>query len=1022
MTDTPRRTRFMDKVRNHAEPAASAQALPVQYLRYRLEPCTTSSLLSLADLQLSVMIAGIDPRSQAYKEEPFPIQPYQLTAPPRFMQGEDSNLLHELVDLDAAWVQASSRRGVPSGDFFRRLLNTGRVYWEEHEQPLCCNNEQVDIRPYWRCDDSGLQSLQVQGRGIQCFVDAQPLLAVHSSGKHCTAVKQSLQGDALRFIQQRPLISAQESATYVEQQREVLQAAQLPLPKSFVLNSVESDIPQPCLKLSSELLSSAQRQPLDVITLSFIYPGKAESVPHPWTGEEQPVVLATQYSEDGVYEVVSNPIAEQAQRLVLQQHFPRLKYVARQQGFVLDGEESTQANSLHWQDIVLTQLPRLKELGWRIVVADGFRYHYARVDAWYGQSQIAKEAEDWLGVDIGVEVDGERINLLPVLADYLQRENSPLALPILQAMEKHELVSLLLSGGRIVALEAGRLYQLVLVFTELLGKAKWQADQSLKIPQAQAVRLAQLDMQIGIENDLSDIPAFTWLNEAVYPDALQRLWNPPALSAPEDFNAQLRDYQLHGLAWMQSLSHLNMGGILADDMGLGKTIQTLAHLSLEKQQGRLAQGALIVVPTSLLFNWARECRQFSPQLSCQVLHGTARHDYFSKSADIYVTSYALVLRDNEHWQQKPLSYVILDEAQNIKNPRSQATRAIKNLNPQRRLCLSGTPLENHLGELWSLFDFAMPGFLGNEAEFKREFRKPIEQQQDEHRQAALLARISPYMLRRTKNEVAKELPPKTEQLCTIAMGEVQRDCYDMVRTMAHQNMQEILKQQGVSESRINMLDALLKLRQACCDPRLLPAHYHMPEPEKHSAKLQFLMEMLRELVQEGRKIIVFSQFTGMLDIMVQQAQAEGISYSLLTGQTRQREQEIDRFQEGDNSVFFISLKAGGVGLNLTAADTVIHYDPWWNPAAEQQATDRAYRIGQDKPVFVYKLIAENTVEEKIQQLQQRKQALSNSVYSVAEHRSEMRADSELEGRSRAGISEQEILALLAGDDLEVDAI
>ena len=1021
MTDTPRRSRFMHKVRSHTEQASAAQALPVQHLRYRLEPCTTASLLPLADLQLSVMIAGVELRSQAYREEAFAVQPYQLTAPPRFMQGEDSNLLRELIDLDAGWAQASSRRGVPEGDFFQRLLNTGRLYWEEQEQPLSVNDVPVALSCDWRCDDSGLQALQVQGEGVQCCVDAQPLLAIHSGAKQCSPVSHSWGAEAVALIAQRPQVSPQASATYVKQHRQALLAAQLPLPQVFALQRVANHIPQPCLELSSELLSTAQRQPLDVITLSFLYPGQTAEVPHPWTGQEQSMVLATQYSAGGVFEVSSNPIAEQAQRLVLQQHFPRLKYVARQQGFILEGVEGTQDSRLLWQDIVLTQLPRLKKLGWRIVVAEGFRYHYARVDAWYGQAQVAAEAEDWLGVDIGIQVEGERINLLPVLADYLQRDNSPLALPVLQAMEKHELVSLLLSDGRIVALEAGRLRQLVLVFTELLGKAKWQADHALKIPQAQALRLAQLDMQIGVQGDLGDVPTFTWLNDAVYPDALQRLWNPPAVAAPEHFNAQLRDYQLHALAWMQSLSRHNVGGILADDMGLGKTIQTLAHLSLEKQQGRLDQSALIVVPTSLLFNWARECKQFATQLSCQVLHGATRHGLFTQPADVYITSYALVLRDSDHWQQKTLDYVILDEAQNIKNSRSQITRGIKQLNPRRRLCLSGTPLENHLGELWSLFDFVMPGFLGNEAEFKREFRKPIEQQNDEHRQAALLARISPYILRRTKNEVAKELPPKTEQLCRIAMDEVQRDCYDMVRTMAHKNMQEILKQQGAAQSRINMLDALLKLRQACCDPRLLPAHYHIPEPDKHSAKLQFLMQMLRELVQEGRKIIVFSQFTGMLDIMLQQARSEGISYSLLTGKTRQREQAIDAFQEGDNSVFFISLKAGGVGLNLTAADTVIHYDPWWNPAAEQQATDRAYRIGQDKPVFVYKLIAENTIEEKIQQLQQRKQALSKRVYSVAEHRSEMRTD-DADRLSGTGISEQEILALLAGDDTEVNAI
>ncbi|MGH8307444.1 MAG: DEAD/DEAH box helicase, partial [Gammaproteobacteria bacterium] len=345
---------------------------------------------------------------------------------------------------------------------------------------------------------------------------------------------------------------------------------------------------------------------------------------------------------------------------------------------------------------------------------------------------------------------------------------------------------------------------------------------------------------------------------------------------------------------------------------------------------------------------------------------------------IVLTTYALLPRDAKVLAAQEYRAVILDEAQAIKNPKAKAAQIVRGLKARQRLCLTGTPMENHLGELWSLFHFLMPGFLGDERHFKRLYRTPIEKHGDTERQAALARRIAPFMLRRTKEQVAAELPPKTEILRTVELESAQRDLYESIRLAMHEKVRQEIEKKGFARSQIVILDALLKLRQVCCDPRLLKLT--SAKKVKQSAKLALLMDMLPDLIEEGRRILLFSQFTSMLALIEPELAARELPYVLLTGDTRDRATPIDRFQSGHVPLFLISLKAGGTGLNLTAADTVIHYDPWWNPAVERQATDRAHRIGQDKNVFVYKLITQGTVEEKITELQARKQALADGLF------------------------------------------
>jgi len=466
-----------------------------------------------------------------------------------------------------------------------------------------------------------------------------------------------------------------------------------------------------------------------------------------------------------------------------------------------------------------------------------------------------------------------------------------------------------------------------------------------------------------------------------------------ALPAP-GFTAKLRTYQQLGLNWLQFLRRYGLAGILADDMGLGKTVQTLAHLHLEKTSGRADRPSLVVLPTSLIANWCSEAQQFAPDLKVLALQGPERAVRFAEmaQADLVLTTYPLLVRDQEALLAQEYHLLVLDEAQFVKNPKAQSHRVARQLKARHRLSLTGTPMENHLGELWAQYNFLLPGLLGDVRRFAANFRTPIEKLGDQERRQELAERVRPFLLRRIKEEVLSELPPKTEIVRWVELAGNQRDLYESLRLAYDRKLRQVLVARGLAQSQIMILDALLKLRQTCCDPRLVK----LPGQQQRiheSAKLDLLMEMLEELLEEGRSILLFSQFTSMLALIEEDLERRAIPYVKLTGQTKQRETPILRFQRGEVKLFLISLKAGGTGLNLTAADTVIHYDPWWNPAVEEQATARAHRIGQDKPVFVYKLMTQGTVEEKILALQERKRDLSgNLLAGVGTHQNLITAE------------------------------
>jgi SNF2 family DNA or RNA helicase len=455
------------------------------------------------------------------------------------------------------------------------------------------------------------------------------------------------------------------------------------------------------------------------------------------------------------------------------------------------------------------------------------------------------------------------------------------------------------------------------------------------------------------------------------------------LSLPATFKGELRPYQAKGVAWLQLLRRTGFGGVLADDMGLGKTIQILAHLAIERNRGRSSGPVLVVAPTSVVPNWRAECARFLPRLRVLTLTGADRAERFDAilDSDLVLTTYALLHRDAGRLLAHEWHLVVLDEAQAIKNPNSKGAQIAGGLRARQRIALTGTPMENHLDELWSIFSFAVPGLLGGRTAFGRVFRTPIEKRGDAERRSVLASRLRPFLLRRTKDAVAPDLPEKTEIVQRIELEGGQRDLYETIRLAMHAKVRAELSRRSLARSRIVVLDALLKLRQVCCDPRLvkLPAARNVRE----SRKLDALFEMLPELLEEGRRVLLFSQFTSMLDLIKIEIAKHGIDFVEIRGDTADRVTPVQRFQAGEVPLFLISLKAGGTGLNLTAADTVIHYDPWWNPAVERQATDRAHRIGQHQPVFVYKLITAGTVEERILDMQQRKGELAAGIFDAS---------------------------------------
>jgi superfamily II DNA or RNA helicase len=972
--------RDMDRANGLQTPSAAQNDRPEQFL-YLLTLHGANS--PRAHLQIEVVISypkvnGGWAKPKAIKNPPYQGQPVYDRA---------TATDHEVLELIRAmpstqnyrYAYSFSASAVPQGQVgllaLQQAASTGRLHLDDGKgypgaviawgapQPLRWDWHEVTTlnspEPLWTL------RAKLAASGAKLCLNQPPLYLDAAQGLCGPVVAEGVPATQLDVLLKAPPLKAE--ALRKHQVELVQRLGSVPLPPVLEqLTALQGITPTACLHLSPNLPEAAPTNGMILAVLRFDYAGHSGW----WAGQGNAVMVE---NAQGRFLLHRDGVAELDAISCLMDFGLRAGDGGR---FTLPSNQSQQP-WLHWAD---NDYAVFKDAGFRITMDESLTDWITHADALDVKLQAQSEDEatsPWFDLSLGMEINGQRHNILPWLPDLIAAAaNSPLD-PDTGLPNIPPFVYLPSSLGKgFIRLPTDTLKPWMAALLELVGdRAHDFNGDNLKLSRLDAMRTTA---SLG--------EGAVWDGAQHLREMVQRLSGRselPQVPVPAGVQASLRPYQQQGLNWLQFLREYGLGGILADDMGLGKTLQTLAHIQVEKDAGRLTHPALIIAPVSLMGNWRKETERFCPGLRALVIHGKDRHDVAHTMADhdIVIAPYSLLQRDKERWLEAQWHIVVLDEAQNIKNATTHAAQVVGQLNTRHRLCLSGTPMENHLGEIWSLFHFLMPGFLGSQQRFKDVFRNPIEKLGDPERMDQLRARITPFMLRRTKKLVASELPPKVETVLRVELSGKQADLYETIRLGMEKTVREALNNKGLAKSQITILDALLKLRQVCCDPSLLklPA----AQKVKTSAKLEQLMELLPDMVAEGRRILLFSQFTTMLGLIEAQLKKHGLAWTKLTGQTQNREAVIEQFTSGAVPIFLISLKAGGVGLNLPQADTVIHYDPWWNPAAENQATDRAHRIGQTQTVFVYKLVAQGTIEERILALQERKAALADSMYQGA---------------------------------------
>ncbi|MCD8515952.1 MAG: DEAD/DEAH box helicase [Burkholderiaceae bacterium] len=923
---------------------------------------------------------------------------------------------------------------------FRLVLETGRAYWEQTDGQLlhlgkprhgqfvwrhCGEAQQLMIKAEAEHDAEHADQRDATEQWLKALPITPPWYMDPETGA-CGLLETEHTIEEIRWLASAPPVPAAQA----DQVLAAMSQANIKLPRpNPVAQQLITDIePTPVLTLGA-IKAREERYDLfrhyklpyqkheiaPMLRLSFDYDGHRIALDAPDT--------ITHHAADGQLQLIARDQISETK------HLETLMDYANGLGFHpvdfytddADMAEFEQSDLVLWPfngenplsemggghealDFIEDVAPILRDEGWQVIIDTSWPCRIYK-----GSSNIrggiTEQEDSWFSIGLHYEVDGQEFDLLPVLAKLVE------SIPEEVLHDETALQNLLDDRPFVARLKDGQYARLPL--EKLIPALRFIRDLHEQLHAAQAGAVRELvDALAGCGIPFTGGERLLALGSRLRQLLASNSASKTQPVIPETFHGHLRPYQTTGMAWMLALSDTGFGGILADDMGLGKTVQTLAFLATKRDQPQKSQQqspqtteqsqlpCLLVVPTSLVSNWVREAAQFVPDMKVLALQGLDRKNYFDQIErhDLVITTYPLLHRDSETLFAHEYDTVILDEAQYVKNPTSQVAKLIRQIPAKHRMALTGTPMENNLEELWCLFDWLIPGLLGSRKLFGEKFRKPIEKENNLARQVALSKRISPFVMRRTKDQVVTDLPPRTEIVESVELTGAQRALYETVRATMHERVRKALAQKGLASSKITVLDALLKLRQACCDPQLVK----LASAAKitTSAKRSRLMEILEELFAEGRRVLVFSQFVEMLNLIEVDVKARGWDYLKLTGQTQKRGELVNAFQSGDAPLFLISLKAGGVGLNLTAADTVILYDPWWNPAIERQAMDRVHRIGQDKPVFVHRLIAHGTVETKISQMQARKQALMDSVFDP-------------DSGNNMDMSEEEIMSLFA---------
>ncbi|MEO6834711.1 MAG: DEAD/DEAH box helicase [Candidatus Tumulicola sp.] len=847
-------------------------------------------------------------------------------------------------------------------------IETGRLHWKSGSNPPLKRNAIARGRLTWRTDPDGRQRPTLVDRPRAVFLPAKPVWYVDPATMEAGPVELGIAPELAAIAVSSPALTQRQAERSQIVWRRAVAPGGADAPASRTPAEFVDDDPIPVLRLDAARFAFAE--------LRFAYGGREVGAA----------------DRDDAFQVAAGPsqkiwprrrdAEDRARKRLIQAGFTPVEpdEAGNDPRLLRDAYRLGLEDDAGWARFVHVGLPRLRADGWRVEFGGSFGLEIVEPgDDW--DARFVENENHWFDLDLGITIQGERVALLPILVEAL-RERGRLGR---DARAEGEPLFARLPSGAYAVLPAERVNRLLATLVELFDTNGLTADG----------RLALTAAHVGVLDEIVRDGGIRWDGGIALRTLVERLNALPAgrtVTVPAEFQGTLRSYQHDGVAWLQMLREYGFGAVLADDMGLGKTVQLLAHAAIERAHDRLTAPILIVAPTSVVPNWRAEIARFTPHLRVLSLTGAERAERFEHIGDhdVVLTTYALLQRDADRLLPREWSLAVLDEAQAVKNPRSKGAQHVRRLRARQRIALTGTPIENHLDELWSIFAFAVPALLGERAAFARRFRTPIEKRNDLARRKALALRVRPFLLRRTKEAVEADLPPKSEIVARVELDGAQRDLYETIRLAMHKRVRDEVNRRGVERSRIVVLDALLKLRQVCCDPRLvkLPA----ARAAKGSAKLEALLDMLPDLLADGRRILLFSQFTSMLDLIKPELLRLGVKYVELRGATRDRVTPVARFQSGEIPLFLISLKAGGTGLNLTAADTVIHYDPWWNPAVVRQATDRAHRIGQEHPVFVYKLVTVGTVEERILEMQARKAALADGIFEDAAGAAPLDAD------------------------------
>ncbi|MFW5881363.1 MAG: SNF2-related protein [Roseicyclus sp.] len=1004
---------WLRRVKDSAAAAPPPESRPQDYpdnvkdrLLYVLTPHDSRLRIDICKGRINAAGTGLNKSIRRYDAA----HALRSTGPARFIRPVDLDLLSALAQArlwDASYGYSLPDllrpRGKDAIALIRRLCETGRFLHDTApDARLDWSGDRPVPRLAWRMAADGRQRLgftDAAGHPLNLRSLEGAALWVDASAGKIGALEAPVDADILQLVAASPEVAPAEVDALGAALPDRLAGLDLPRPRVIRQTTRAARQRAARLTLGRETAHDGPRYwgsavQLPTLTLRFVYDGQEVGADGaaPCIVQDGEIVTLTR---DPCWEAACATRLMQAGALPVEEmelHWPGERMMDCDFVFA-DGEMNPHTLEMSEDraalEFAFRVVPALRRDGWEVTQTSKWPYRLSDEPAELTVTTRSEAGEafrgnDWFSLGFQAEIGGRAVDVAPLVAAFLDQIRDDWdAVPDVKTLARH-------LAERPVYLDRGKkgfvamdlsplapLLHLVLTHHAELG--------ALHPSDAEAARLAE-EALAGSDIRFSDKAGILPLARS-----LRALAEADGFAPPTGLTAHLRPYQAYGAAWMGSLLEAGFGGVLADDMGLGKTLQVLALLQARRETG--APGpALLVVPTSLLHGWQAQAAQFTPDLRLVVLHGTGRAALraVALQADLVVTTYPLLARDRDWLAAQDWPLVILDEAQTLKNPAAQMAKTLREIPAKGRLALTGTPLENSLQDLWTLIDWVNPGLLGDRRRFQTLFRTPIEKHGDAAAQARLNRRLRPFLLRRTKAEVAAELPAKTEILDRVDLPKSQQALYETVRSAMDARVREAIARRGVASARITVLDALLKLRQVCCDPALVKTQAARSVTD--SAKRARLRELLAELVAEGRRVLVFSQFVEMLRLIEADLAGAGIACLSLTGQTRDRAAVLDAFACGEAPVFLLSLKAGGVGLTLTEADTVILYDPWWNPAVERQAMDRTHRIGQDKPVFVHRLVAAGTVEEKILDMQARKQALADALFDDSGSASESLLD------------------------------